>query len=122
VVFDQYGEDEDVQSEKSYQSASDYEGDLANTPSTLFFGQEQCRALYTLKATGQVIYIFPSHMSHPVSTIRPTNVSTTPGPGDTGYFPPPALYGPDPETESYKLYGLKVGAEVALCHATGCVG
>jgi hypothetical protein len=63
VVFDQYGEDKDVRSKKLYQSASDYEGDLANTPSTLFFGLEQCCALFTLKSMGQVIHICGKHMT-----------------------------------------------------------
>jgi hypothetical protein len=41
----------------SYQSVSEYEGDLVDIPKTMFFGPELCRARFQMKSTGSLYHI-----------------------------------------------------------------
>jgi hypothetical protein len=41
----------------SYQSVSEYEGDLGSIPKTMFFGPELCRARFQMKSTGPLYHI-----------------------------------------------------------------
>jgi hypothetical protein len=49
-------EDDEVQSTKSGQSVSDYEGDMKQLPPTMYFGDELCRAQFLMTATGDVVH------------------------------------------------------------------
>jgi hypothetical protein len=41
----------------SYQSVSEYEGNVADIPKTMFFGPELCRARFHMKSTGSLVHI-----------------------------------------------------------------
>jgi hypothetical protein len=51
------GDDDKVQSTKSGQSVSDYEGDMKQLPATMYFGDELCRAQFLMTATGDVVHV-----------------------------------------------------------------
>jgi hypothetical protein len=51
------GDDDEVQSTKSGQSVSDYEGDMKQLPPTMYFGDELCRAQFLMTATGDVVHV-----------------------------------------------------------------
>jgi hypothetical protein len=41
----------------SYQSVSEYEGNVPDKPKTMFFGPELCRARFHMKSTGSLVHI-----------------------------------------------------------------
>jgi hypothetical protein len=58
----------------------------------------------------------PLALSHQVRT-QVVAGPAVPGPGDTGYQPPVALFGPDPDKDSEKFYGVELGSEMELRRA-----
>jgi hypothetical protein len=58
---EEFDEEEAASAGASYQSVSEYEGEISDIPKTMFFGLDRCLARFQMKSTGSLYHICGNH-------------------------------------------------------------